>query len=126
MNPIETTLVRVDLPRPDGGAIYFYIRPEYAKELHPWWGELFQFLLTLTPRRAAGTHPDSGAPMEVATARGPTRRRLLEHLRTAPAVVVGSHRTLRIALRLLSQEESDVPIRFFGSGARPPGDDKGT
>ena len=121
---VET--VRVDLPPTDpkykGSFLYFFIDEGYGEKWHPWWGQLFRFLLELE-RQPDGLNPD-GVEMEVALLTGQQRREFLALLLTAPESERARHRTLRSALRQLPQHELDVPVRYFGPSPDQPPEDQ--
>ena len=117
---VET--IRVDLPDAEpqykGGFMMFFISASYGERRHPWWNQVFNFLLALD-RHPAGVSSD-GEEMETALLVGEMRREFLELLRTAPESEVARHRTLRSALRQLPLHDLDVPVRYFGPDSAPP------
>lgn len=117
MNAQAIATIRVELPHATGRVRFFFVSPLDAREWHPWWGELFGFLASIGPREYVGIDED-GAPMECAVMTGEVRREFLRFLKTAPASEVSAHRTLRSALKMLSESELDVGVRYFG---RPQG-----
>lgn len=113
MNEHDIENIRVDLPHAQGGVRYFFVRPAAFEKWHPWWGELFRFLVAVTPTESAGVD-EQGAPVESAVMTGELRAGFLRLLQSAPAAEVAEHRTLRSALKMLAEHELDVPVRFFG------------
>lgn len=109
--------IRVDLPSAqpgyEGSFTFFFIDAVDGERGHPWWGELFRFLLELERRPDGMTQ--EGVEMEVALLTGKKRQEFLALLRSAPESEVAGHRTLRSALRRLPQHALDVPVRYFGS-----------
>lgn len=57
--------------------------------------------------------------MEIALMTGRTREKFLELLQTAPPSETARHQTLRIASRRLPSDDSDLPVRYFGSSPTP-------
>ena len=123
MERVET--IRVDLPDAEpqykGGFMMFFISARYGERRHPWWNQVFAFLLALD-RHPAGMS-SGGEEMETALLVGEKRREFLELLRTAPESEVAGHRTLRSALRQLPQHDLDVPVRYFGPDSALPSDE---
>lgn len=118
----KVAMIRVDLPslhaEYKGSFAYFFISIQHCQEWHPWWKQLFGFLLELE-RHPDGLHPD-GEEMEIARMSGTTRQRFLELLQSAPPSEVARHQTLRTALRRLPLSEADLPVRYFGPSPKPP------
>lgn len=117
--PVKT--IRIDLPSrgPEfqGSFAYFFIDAPDDGSGPSWWNKPFNFLLDLE-RQPVGLSPD-GEEMEIAFLTGKKRQEFLELLRTAPESEVAEHRTLRAALRRLSEHELDVPVRYFGPVFKP-------
>ncbi|MBN1203912.1 MAG: hypothetical protein JXB05_03175 [Myxococcaceae bacterium] len=114
--------IRVDLPPTNlqykASFTYFFIEARWGEDRHPWWGQLFRFLLELERHPDGFTH--SGVETEVALLTGQKRQEFLELLRTAPESELAGHRTLRSALRRLPQHDLDVPVRYFGPQPEQP------
>ena len=114
----QVKTIRVDLPSADakykGSSTFFFLDSADGKRWHPWWDRLFGFLLELE-RQPVGLS-EEGREMEVSLLAGKKRQEFLALLQTAPESEINGHRTLRAALRQLTQHELDVPVRYFGLG----------
>ena len=114
--PVKT--IRIDLPSAalehKGSSTFFFLDSADGQRWHPWWNQLFVFLLELERQPVGLT--EEGREMEVSLLTGQKRQEFLALLQTAPESEINGHRTLRTALRQLPQHQLDVPVRYFGQG----------
>jgi hypothetical protein len=116
----EVDIVRVDLPVSAGNTRWLFVERGDGSRWHPWWGELFRFLLELGPREPAGVDQEDN-PVERAMLTGAKRVQFAAVVANAPKSEVERHRTLRSASRLLAGNDDDVVVRYFRK-ARVPAD----
>ncbi len=87
---------RIDLPRPSG-AVHFSVDPSGAI-WGQWWHQLFEYLLSLCPPRAAWRlEPAENVFVARPKLTADERHTIASFLRAAPASQLAEHRTLRMA-----------------------------
>lgn len=109
----EVRTIRVDVPsaKHDTHLLFFVHPSELPAE--PWWSEFVEFLLDLEPKMPAGTHPESGARMEVCTLGQSQQEALRVRLEIAPPSEIAVHPVLQRATKRLQQTSRAVRVVFF-------------
>lgn len=107
--------VRIDVPLRTTHAYLFVNGDQEA--WHPWWRDLYEFLLRLTPGALDWHHEPV---QDLHHARAPLteqdRVALVRFLRTAPAAQVAEHRTLRRAVELAPEQTTTLEVVYFSDG----------
>lgn len=107
--------IRIDIPF--GATKLLMVVDANQSDWHPWWGELFAYLVDMGKENMRWTYePAQKVHVSLPDLTDAQRKELAAFLRTAPAEEVERNRTLRRAIGLEQRQVSGLGLLYFSAG----------